>query len=256
MTDLTRETTRPMKRSQAVLATVALGCLTFVFWVVNYHIFSSRIFFAQRNPEYVARKPPTISRAISDPSVGEPFAFWVSLSAGVLIIGAIAFFLFLTFELKKGTTGSKAARNWVYVFGGIAVLLQAIACIGMVILSNFRFPHDNDLHMFGSFMFFIAQALMVLSLNVTTGRYHDLSVSRPLNPWMVRLRYRLVWVSLGGPLFYLFLFLAKDFDLGALHKPVYQTYVLTEPVLISYFLALGTTFYIDLTPSLRRHFFA
>ncbi|WP_204112471.1 hypothetical protein [Shimia biformata] len=235
------------------LIRVELFCIGFTFLVVNYQIYAARAGFIARNPDYVARKPPTISRAISDPEIGPGFAFWIGISAPIVFVGIAALFALLAKQLlASGHAGTPRGRRAILACG-LTVMLQGLASTGMVILSVFRFPDHNDMHMVGSYLFFISEAVMVTSMLVAQYMVFRLVGGGVLLPFMARLRWRLVWLTPVGGVIYLLLFVAKDFDLGTWQKPMYTAYVLTEPALISLMLSLSLSFHVDLIAALWRH---
>lgn len=243
-------------RSTATMMALSLAFTGFVIVAVNILIYRARILFAARNPEAVADRPPTISLAISDPAVGEPFAGWLAICAPLLFVGVGFLILSAWIELQKGG-GAPTAREGriIAALCLLVALLQGFAATGMVMLSQFRFPHFNQLHMQGSYLFFFSQAFVVLFGEILSRRFARLPVDRVLiTAPSARFRRRYVWVPIVLGVAYLALFILKDVDLGALNAPLYVGYTSTEPLLLSAFLVYVLTYHVDMWSALRRYF--
>jgi len=217
---------------------------------INYWIYYARAAFIATHPDYVALQPPTISRAISDPAIGEPFAFWVTLSAIALIPGMLGISLAYG-RIARGAP-VLAARVLMLTAVGLA-LFQAASSVGIYLLSSYRFPNHNYMHMMGSYIFFIAQAMvmvMFLLLGVVALRcrvtMQRVEHSANVQLRWVRLRAGVACLSIAMVLIYMVLFLIKTMDFGAANEFVYATYVLAEPVVISSFLLCLAMFQTDL----------
>lgn len=235
-----------------------LAPMTFVIIVVNYWIYRVRADFIDRHPLIAARKPPTISRAISDPAIGEPFAFWISLSAILLVAAFIPICrLYWRSGIAMATTEPKTGA--ILKLGAAALLAgQFITAIGMVILSHYTFPDFHREHMIGSFIFFIGQSVSIglvgcMCWRIAFGKAarRILPRSQTLDPTVSRIRAPLALAVVGAALLYLLLFVLKGLDLP-FSGAIYQAYVILEPALISLFLAVLSTFYPDIFRADRR----
>ena len=232
---------------------LSLLAMTFAFVTVNLQIYSARAAFIASHPEYVAKQPPTISRALSDPAIGDGFAFWIGLSALLLfpaVSGVIATFASALPAVRARSPGGARRLVAVSIF---LPLLQLGSCIGMVMLSQYTFPDYNDEHMFGSYLFFISQAGMVLAgllFSIATARDPAMAATMAeagvYAPGANRARLWVGTTSVLLSLGYLGLFIAKGLDLGAWEPFVYLVYVSTEPVCISSFLLFGLLYNFDL----------
>ncbi|MEQ9692956.1 hypothetical protein [Shimia sp. SDUM112013] len=243
----------PERKTVFALA-VSLVLTGFVIVIVNILIYRARILFIAGHPEYVAKQPPTISRAISDPLIGEPFAMWMAICAPLLWIGVAC--LVWAGWAENGRQGgiSQADRRAILWLSGLLLLVQAAASLGMVLLSHFRFPDHRDMHMFGSYLFFFSQVIAIVVGEVLSRRYESLPKPNPIfTPIMARIRRWYVWVPIFLGFAYLALFILKDFDLGAINKGLYQCYVLTEPLLISSFLCYILVYHGDMWSAIRRY---
>jgi len=239
------------------LAAAIAGNL-FSIVTVNYWIYYARSAFIARNPAYVAEQPPTISRAISDPFVGVPFAFWITVSAVLLVLGVLALTLVYV-RLARVVPFETEAQRRTLVGAVFAVLIaQGFASVGMYMLSNFRFPDDNGWHMIGSYIFFVAEALVIvggivacsalLRSRVSTDMLETLGFAR--RPVILFRKWAGV-LSVGLTVFYILLFKAKDIDFGEANTAIYATYVLVEPMVISSFLLFLALFQVDLWAMIR-----
>lgn len=243
-------------RFTATMLAISIAFTGFVIIAVNLLIYRARILFAARNPDAVAERPPTISLAISDPSVGEPFASWLLLCAPLLFVGVLFLVLSAWIELQKGGgAGSRREQRLIAALCAIVVLLQGLAAIGMVTLSQFRFPHFAAQHMQGSYLFFFAQAFVVVFGEFLSRRFALLPVDRVLiTAPSARFRRRYVWVPIALGVAYLALFILKDVDFGSLNTPLYAGYTSTEPLLLSSFLLYVLTYHVDMWAALGRYF--
>lgn len=223
---------------------------SFVFTVVNYWIYNARFLFIATHPGYVAKRPPTISRAISDNLIGDPFAFWITLSAVLLALAMLPIGA-LHFRATRGIPAQIKAR--VRLFVSLSISSQLLAAVGMYMLSHFRFPDNGGLHMSGSYLFFTFEALTVifsgvacwsLSRNKAAASYlrNDVSVHLGLSG----LRWKIAILTFGMVISYVVLFVIKDFDLPFGKKAIYAGYVLLEPAVISVFLTYLLSFNFDM----------
>lgn len=234
------------------LVAISLAFGAFGILVVNFWIYRARINFSATHPEYVKVDPPTISRAISDPLIGDPFAIWISLSAVALII-AMAMVSRMHYLSGVDVGPHSPGTGRVLKIGAVVLfLLQLSASAGMVVLSNFRFPNFNDVHMSGSYLFFFSQAILVLLGTYLSARViadpvavNLLNTRDLLQPRLCRYRVLLGKISVGLGLLFLSLFILKDVDLKYGVDAIYAAYVVSEPSLITSFLIWGSLYMID-----------
>lgn len=231
---------RPLLRAGPWLAvlTTASAILTINFW-----IYYARIAFAARHPDYVAEQPPTISRGISDPVIGEPFAAWVCVSALFILLGVV---LIARLYLRSAAVlpdEAGSTRRWLRGLAPAVVAAQCASTVGIFMLSLYRFPTHDAEHMAGSYIFFSSQAVMILLAGTActlvardSAAVATLAGHRYLNPRISRFRGPFALGAAPAAIAYLALFLVKDIDLGSWNEPLYSLYVLWEPALITYFL--------------------
>ncbi|WP_412553085.1 hypothetical protein [Shimia sp. MIT1388] len=224
-------------RATGLAMLVALITTSFVTVVVNVQMYSARWKFAAFYPEKAADRPSTISESIADPRIGEPFADWLLLSAPLLFVGVSCLIVSTWWALKLG--GQVTLKITLVTW--ILITLQAMASVGMVILSQYRFPDFRDQHMAGSYLFFFSQAFVVVAGEILSRAYAGLGAEgqvagRIWSPRFARWRRRFVWVPIVLGLVYLCLFLGKGYAPEALRYEVYWAYVSTELFLLSSFL--------------------
>lgn len=239
---------RPMASRAMLWSGIFLSLAPIV--IVNFWIYRALVVYAANNPEIVAARPVTISRAITEPAVAGDFAAWVTLSAALLVPAvAIVAVIHLRFAASLGPQG------WGIAAAGYAlVVFQTVSGIGMITLSWFRFPDHDEVHMVGSYFFFVGQSLVIVSAMVATvlvGRRAGASTT-PLHPWAGRVRVWLGYVVVALALAYLVFFVVKDMALGAASGVIYRLYTLAEPTLISCYLVFWATYLIDLARLIRR----
>jgi hypothetical protein len=105
--------------------------------------------------EDYAAAPPTISRALIDPHIAEPFAIAMILAAFFLAIAVlqVALLLYRNIKLLGKNTGRPAALLFV------VVICEMAAIAGMVVLSQFTGSVNSRLHDIGSYMLFFGHAI-------------------------------------------------------------------------------------------------
>ncbi|WP_435139962.1 hypothetical protein [Pseudopelagicola sp. nBUS_19] len=225
------------QRFAALAHLISVVCTVLAVVVVNYMIYTVRWQFAELHPEYVIIQPATISRAISDPLIGNPFAMWMLICAPMLFVSELIMFGSFIRELKRAGVIPSARVQKIGRVTAIVITLQGLASTGMILLSQFRFPEYNDMHMFGSYLFFFSQAFAIFTMAFLSRCYDRLAPlpGTPL-PVMGRIRLSLIAVPLLLSVFYLGLFLIKESISDPWRDLVYQTYVTVELLLCSSFL--------------------
>jgi len=239
------------------LALLALVLNGFAILTVNFWIYTARWDFIVRNPDY--HKPPTISRAISDPAIGAPFSVWVTLSGIFLVVGVGILGLHFMRVVRLIEQPSRYQRLAGSVLIPAVFVLQGVSAVGMHLLSTYRFPESRDMHMIGSYTFFVAQALLVV---LFTFYNHALLRDRAglarlaslgvLSARWVRARFYTGLVSIGLVVLYFALFKAKDMYEYPEAPLLYLAYVTTEPMVISSFLLVLGLCHVDLHRVRRR----
>lgn len=230
----------------ARLGLLALVLNGFAILTVNYWIYTARWAFIARNSAHYT-KPPTISRAISDPVIGVPFSFWVTISAICLVVGVAVLAVHYVRLLRFLDRPSRYLRLASLVLMPVIMALQAASSVGMHLLSAYRFPDAHEMHMAGSYTFFVSQAVLIVFFTIYN---HALLRDRAsldrlvalgvIGRRWVRVRFFAGLGSIALVGVYFALFTAKD----AYEYPdaalLYVAYVSTEPMVItSFLLVLG-----------------
>jgi hypothetical protein len=233
----------------------------FVFVVVNFWIYRARFLFIKRNPEYLEIEFPTISRSISDPGVGVPFANWITISAIFLVVAILP----VIWLHLRASYAVREISPWLFrvtiILVVVAGISQIVASVGITTLSQYRFPAFNREHMNGSYMFFVAQALVILISSMvcfilgTRDEYesHILN-STSLHPTMNRIRWKFGILCLLSITVYICLFFIKDWDFTSGKTLIYNSYVYLEPMVITFFLSYLLLYNVDLLLASVRSF--
>lgn len=196
----------------------------------------------------------TISRAISDPTIGEPFAVWVTIAAALLWPSThLLLWMFATDHPRRDRLGARRDLIGRAMLVGFSLAMTA-ACTGMVILSNYRLGSggaDHRVHMFGSYIFFIGQASAILLV----ATYHSV-IAPALRPavapfFPARRRIAFGYAIMALAALYGGLFRVKSMDFGAAQGWVTSAYVELETILIILFLIYLSLFYVDALRFLR-----
>jgi hypothetical protein len=216
----------------------------------------ARIAFHARHPDADPAMYLTISRAISDPAVGEPFAFWVTLAA--CLLWPATHLLFWMFARRHPARAALApardlAARVLFVPMSIAMTMT---CVGMVILARWRLGgslHDHDMHMIGSWVFFAGQSSAIFAVAL----YHALIAPAPHGSdttafFPVRWRARIGFAVVALAALYGVIFHVKAHDFGVASPWVVAAYVELETILIVVFLAYLALFWIDVVRFLRE----
>ncbi len=250
-----------LSRRQSVwLALTGLLTNSFAIVVVVYWIHRARSIFIERHPEYVSTEPPTISRAISDPVAGEPFAFWITITAIVLPFSvSIVALLYLQASRILARYDPKSAR-FVKILIPFLVLFQLSASVGMVLLSQYRFPDHNAIHMLGSYIFFISDcfwiltaSLLCLSISRTFSRRPEITTETLLlaKPSRFRAIFGLIIIFLS--ISYFAIFLTKDVMLPFGSQLILHSYVYLEATLITAFMLFYTLYLFEYVEIWRQN---
>lgn len=205
--------------------------------------------FLRLHPDADPNTYLTISRAISDPSIGEPFAFWVGIAAVLLWVSTHWVLWTLIAQHPRRPAIGVGRDRVARALWGVMSLAMTATCIGMVMLSRFRLGTGGDggrLHMVGSYLFFGAQAATIFFVAV----YHSLigparraEAADAFFPdrWRARAGYAVV----AAAVVYGIVFRVKSMDLGPITRSIVSVYVEFETALIVVFLAYLAAFVVD-----------
>ncbi len=112
------------------------------------------------HPTLAAINPPTISRAIADPIIGDPFAYWM-----IVVGGAQAFAVYrLTLAMKRTALkiGPPRHRALMSVLLSFIVMAEATAIVGVIMLSQYTGSISDYLHQLGSYLMFAGNGVGIL----------------------------------------------------------------------------------------------
>lgn len=225
-----------------------LGVVT-VPGIVIPAILWARIAFHFRHPDASPDEYLTISRAISDPVIGEPFARWVTLAA-VLLWATYAYMMRMFLAQHPS---APPPHGWRAGAARLSLGLSAVAmtgsCVGMVLLSHFRLDDgeaDRAAHMAGSYLFFVSQAAAIFLVAAYHGAIAEARRAAPVRRffsehWRIRAGYGIT----AAAVLYGSLFSVKSMDFGAATEWVISAYVELETVLITAFLLYLFAFCVD-----------
>lgn len=107
-----------------------------------------------RHPASYVEAPPTISRALWDPAIADPFA-WVMIASAVFLTLAIGQVVLALWRLVALTPGRAFNGLLLSVF----TVCEAVAVAGMIVLSQYTGRTASHLHDTGSFMLFFGHAI-------------------------------------------------------------------------------------------------
>lgn len=133
----------------------------FGFCVINYWIYAARFQFLQ-NWAHTYPRPPTISRAISIREIGDPFAIWVTTAtAGMaLAVGALA--VRYISVVRAMSNPPFWLRSVGYIMAPACAVFQVASVWGVYIQGQHSVVYSTAMHMLGSSVFFVTQALVIL----------------------------------------------------------------------------------------------
>ena len=97
------------------------------------------------HPDNAAVNPPTVSRAIADPAIGDIFAD--------LMLPAFVLLLFALWRIGAALYRPRHSRPMKALWTAF-LLCEATAACGMVVLSQYTAFYSDDLHLLGSYMLF------------------------------------------------------------------------------------------------------
>lgn len=213
--------------------------------------------FLLRHPDY-ADDPPTISRAISDPAIGAPFAIFI-LAITALIAIALPFIVWAYLSSIARMPMRRAARAAMYLLVILTCAGQATASYGMVLTSQYTFAINRDLHMLGSYLFFAAQAATILLAAVMCRILLHLQQKHRVpeedylfRTAMHRFRFRFAWVIVLLAVLYGVLFFIKDLTLPVSRYDIQIVYTQCEVVVISAFVLFLGSYAIDIFGMAQR----
>ncbi|MEI8180525.1 hypothetical protein [Aestuariivirga sp.] len=217
----------------------------------------ARSTFISLHPDYFD-DPPTISRSINDPVVGAPFANLILVITALIL--AIVPILILSYLLAiSRLTLRPWQRILMYGLLLLVLVLQLAASAGMVMTTQFTFAIDRDMHMLGSYVFFIFQALSILAagtlcrLLLSQQRKHGIADHDwPFRSAMHRFRFRFAMLIVGLVVLYGVLFVLKDHALPISAYVVRVAYTQCEVLVIACYVLFLGSYAVDIHDMVRR----
>ena len=210
----------------------------------------ARLAFYQRHPDYIMESAPTISRAISDPFIGGPFAMTILAVTGVIFTALV--FLSRAFQVTIAHVwrDNPAQARRCGRLSRIMIACQVVGSSGMVLCTQYTFDNGHDLHMLGSYLFFIFQMLAIGMNGFLCTRIVRADNGSPwpdaaLSPAATRFRVMLSKVVIVTALIYFTLFAIKRMDLPVTEYTIYYVYTVQEIITISAFILYLMTFSLD-----------
>lgn len=218
----------------------------------------ARATFLSMHPDYMD-DPPTISRAINDPSVGLPFADVILVITAMVMMALPLLLLAYALAISRLDI-SPARRRLMYGLLFLFFAFQIIASTGMVITTQYTFATGHDLHMLGSYIFFSFQAVTTLvaatlcRLLLHHQREHDI----PDHEWQFRPamhRFRVRFAMLVVVLAFAFgiLFVLKDYKLPVSAYLVQLFFTQTEVIVIASFVVFFGSYCVDIYHAVRHN---
>lgn len=217
----------------------------------------ARATFLAMHPDYMD-DPPTISRAINDPSVGVPFADLILVITALIMMALPVMLLSYAYAISRLNL-SPARRAVMYGLLLLFLVFQLTASTGMVITTQYSFDIDHDMHMLGSYIFFAFQATTIL-VAATLCRmllHHQTRAAIPDHEWhfrrgMHRFRFRFALLIVGLALLFGFLFFIKDYPLPVSSYAVQVLYTQAEVIVIACFVLFLGSYGLDIYHMIRH----
>ena len=217
----------------------------------------ARFTFLSLHPDYYD-DPPSISRSINDPLVGGPFANLILLiTALILAIVPVIILAYLTAISRL--TLSRGRRAVMYALLALVLVLQLVASAGMVLTTQFTFAIDRDLHMLGSYVFFVFQALGIMAaaslcrMLLHQQRKHGIADHAwQFRPAMHRFRVRFAMLIFGLIVLYGILFVLKDHVSPHIYYLVQVAYTQCEVIVIGAYVIFLGSYAVDIHHMVRN----
>lgn len=217
----------------------------------------ARASFIFLHPDYYD-DPPTISRSINDPLVGGPFADLI-LVITALILAILPVILLAYFLAISQLALSRGRRAMLFGLLFLVLVLQIAASVGMVLTTQFTFAIDHDLHMLGSYIFFICQALCIViaatlcqMLLFQKGQHGIADDAWQFVPAMHRFRFWFGLLVVALVVLYGILFVLKDHVQPDIHYVVQVAYTQCEVIVIACYVIFLGSYGIDIYYMARR----
>lgn len=217
----------------------------------------ARATFLAANPQYLD-DPPTISRAINDPSVGLPFADMILVITAMIMLALPTMLLSYAYAISRLNLGS-GRRGMMYLLLFLIFAFQVTASAGMVLTTQYSFDTGHDLHMLGSYVFFSFQAITSLvaatlcRMLLHQQQKHAIPDAEwHFRPGMHRFRFRFALVIVGLAALFGILYVAKDHEWPIDPYVIQVIYTQTEVILIATFVLFFGSYAVDIYHMIRH----
>lgn len=211
----------------------------------------ARATFLERHPDYVD-EPPTVSRAINDPTIGAIFAN-LNLVINFLILVVMPLLIWAYLLAVGRVQFTRGQRIIMYLLLVLFLVFQIVASVGVIVTTQYTFDTNDHLHMLGSYFFFAFQALTVLVAatlcRVLLARQQTLGIPDDdwhFRPAMHRLRFRFGLLITALAIFYGVLFIIKDWTLPISDYAVHVIYTQCEVLIIGCFVLFLGSYAVDI----------
>ena len=138
------------ERANGLLASLLVAPLLLQPALVIASVLWARYESVVRHPDLAAANPPTISRAIVDPAIGDPFA--------ILMLVCFVMLLYSLWRIGGALyrpTQPPRVKALLMVF----ISCETVAAAGMVVLSQYTGAVSDSLHQLGSYMLFFGHGI-------------------------------------------------------------------------------------------------
>lgn len=209
------------------------------------------------NPDYL-HKPPTISRAISDPEIGGIFAD-LNLVIAVLVCISMPMILWAYLRAMDQLLTRRPSRFILWAILAFFCLGQITASLGMVLATQYTFSNGHDLHMLGSYIFFPTQALALVAaailcriLFLQKQKYGFSAEAWPFRSGMHLFRYRFSFLIIFFAVCFGVLYVIKGWNLPISAYAVRVLYTQSEVLVISSYVLFFGSYSLDILKMMNQ----
>lgn len=203
-------------------------------------------------------EPPTISRALTDPLIGTPFAHLILVINGLLLFVFPVIFWGYALAIWQVRL-TRGERNVLFLLLVLVFACQVVASAGMVVTTQYTFANNDHLHMMGSYFFFIFQALTVVFAaalcRTLLAHKQALGIADAdwqFRPIMHRFRFRFALLVTALAIFYGVLFMIKDYALPISDYAIHIIYTQCEVIVIGSFVVFLGSYAVDIHHMVRN----
>lgn len=207
--------------------------------------------FLVHNPDYLDQ-PPTISRAISDPMIGDTFANVILVITALILVSLpIIVRAYVHAIAKLPVSAGKRLLMWALL--GFFCVAQLVASFGMVLTTQYTFANSDHLHMLGSYIFFPAQAFALLGAAILCrvlvsqqARFGIPPDAWPFRAGMHHFRFRFALVVVFLAITFGVFFTIRDWPLPISTYTAYILYTQSEVLVIASYVVFFGSYAVDI----------